>query len=163
MDLSLINPGDVIVSRFMFGIVPYQHWALASDKRCSKGYCYLISASERTGTVREEPAEDVIQGAPSYKADIVFKKSIPDVIEQARSQIDKWKYSLKDSNCEQFVNWAAGLGITSKQVVNGAALGVLGSTTTALLCEKPTWLKILGVGVACFALGVANTKAPEKK
>ncbi|EIF8196617.1 lecithin retinol acyltransferase family protein [Vibrio vulnificus] len=163
MDLSLINPGDVIVSRFTFGPVPYQHWALASDRRCPKGYCYLISASDRTGTVKEEPAEDVIQGAPSYKADIVFKNSIPEVIAQARGQIDRWKYSVNDRNCEQFVNWAAGLGITSKQVINGTALGVLGGTATALMSEKPTWLKILGVGVACFALGVANTKAPEKK
>lgn len=45
----------------------------------------------------------------------------------------------------------------------GIALGATGALATALLSEKPTWFKILGVAVACAGVGVASAKAVEKK
>ncbi|MCM0147188.1 lecithin retinol acyltransferase family protein [Photobacterium galatheae] len=163
MDFSTIKPGDVLVSNFTFGPFPYQHWSLVSDRKCPEGYYMLISASERTGTVREETVKLVTQGAQTYIADIRLQRPIEEVIANARKQIDIWKYSVTERNCEQFLNFVAGLGLTSGQVKAGAVFGAIGGTATALLSEKPTWFKILGMAVACAGVGVAASKATKKK
>ena len=163
MDFSTIKPGDVLVSNFSMGPFPYQHWALVSDRKCSDGFYMLISASERTGTVKEEKVGVVTQGAKTYLADINLPVPVGLAIQKARAQVDVWKYSVTDRNCEQFINFVLGLGITSKQVKTGVALGATGALATMLLSEKPTWFKILGVAVACAGVGVASAKAVEKK
>ncbi|MBF4353811.1 lecithin retinol acyltransferase family protein, partial [Vibrio anguillarum] len=119
-------------------------------------------ASERTGTVKEEKVGVVTQGAKTYLADINLPVPVELAIQNARAQVDVWKYSVTDRNCEQFINFVLGLGITSKQVKTGVALGATGALATVLLSEKPTWFKILGVAVACAGVGVASAKAVEK-
>jgi hypothetical protein len=57
MNTLEVQAGDVVVTTF--GMDP--HWSLVSDKFCSLGKNMLISATKRTGTVREEPWDDVTQ------------------------------------------------------------------------------------------------------
>lgn len=163
MDFNTLVPGDVLVTDFKFGPAPYQHWSLVSNMRCINGFYMLISASERTGTVREEAIETVIQGANTYKAGLKLLLPIEEVISNARELIDNWKYSVSSRNCQHFINLVAGLGLTSGQVKAGATLGVAGGVVTALLSDKPSWFKILGVAVAGAAIGVAASKAIPKK
>jgi hypothetical protein len=58
MNTLEVQAGDVVVTTFGMD----QHWSLVSDKFCSLGKNMLISATKRTGTVREEPWDDVTQG-----------------------------------------------------------------------------------------------------
>ncbi|RYU40131.1 hypothetical protein ERW49_19040 [Aliivibrio finisterrensis] len=163
MDFNSILPGDFLVTDFNFGPFPYQHWSLVSDKKCSNGYYMLISASERTKTVQEESVEIVTQGGNTYKANIIPNISVEEIILNAREQIGVWKYSVTDRNCQHFVNFVSGLGLTSEQVKVGMAAGIVGGLATTFLSEKPTWYKILGVAVACAGIGVAGSKATAKK
>ncbi|MBE8232449.1 MAG: hypothetical protein HAW67_01850 [Endozoicomonadaceae bacterium] len=163
MDFSEIRPGDILVSNFNFVLLPYQHWSLVSDRKCSNGYYMLISASERTGTVKEEPIKDVVQGATTYQADLIPQVHISSLLANAREQINVWSYSIADRNCQHFVNWVCGFGLTSGQVKTAAALSLIGGVTTALVSEKPTWFKILGVAVACGAIGVIASKVKPQK
>lgn len=52
----------------------------------------LISASERTVTVKEESVGVVTQGAKTYLADISLPVPVELAIQNARAQIDVWKY-----------------------------------------------------------------------
>ena len=98
MNYLEVNAGDVVVTQFDI----YQHWSIVSDQCCSLGKNMLISATKRTGTVQEEPWDDVTQGKQTYISDVSTEKSIPQVLSDARSQIGSWKYSLTDGNCEHF-------------------------------------------------------------
>ncbi|MCF6441060.1 hypothetical protein L1077_16610 [Pseudoalteromonas luteoviolacea] len=84
MNSQTVQPGDVVVSQF--GL--YQHWAVVSDMVCSQGKNMLISASKRTGTVKEEPWDTVTQGSHTYVAAIETEKSVIQILNDARSQID---------------------------------------------------------------------------
>lgn len=160
--MSTINlkSGDTVITDFS----SYQHWSIVSDRVDSQGTPFLISASKRTGTVKEEPWNDVVQGQPTKVA--IIEKKLPNdaILARAKTMIGKWQYAVISKNCEHFVNWASNEEITSKQVVYGA----IGFTTTAvlytLLAEKP---KLLGWGLLISAaaglLSVAAAKPASQE
>ncbi|MDF9401348.1 lecithin retinol acyltransferase family protein [Vibrio sp. 1180_3] len=159
MSIQNLTAGDIVVSNF--GV--YQHWSLVSDSFCEKGLPMLISATKRNGTVQEESWDVVTQGKHTYPAEVTYDRSVPEVLELARSQIGKWKYSLTDRNCEHFAKWATGLKVSSTQVVAGTAGAVLGAGLVGLCSENPKFAKFLGGAVALGGLAVLVTKAIEKK
>ncbi|HDY7489309.1 TPA: lecithin retinol acyltransferase family protein [Vibrio vulnificus] len=159
MSIQNLNPGDIVVSNF--GV--YQHWSLVSDSLCEKGLPMLISATQRNGTVQEESWEVVTKGKHTYPAKVTYDRPVPEVLELARSQIGKWKYSLTDRNCEHFAKWATGLKMSSTQVVAGATGAVLGASLVGLCSENPKFAKFLGGALALGGLAVLATKAVEKK
>lgn len=158
-DYTALVPGDILVSDFSFGPIDYQHWSLVSDRRCEQGIYMLISATERTGTVCEEPAHEVIQCANTYKALHKSLWPIPKSIELARSHIGKWDYSVTERNCQHFINLVTGLGLRSSQVYAGITSGLIGGVGTALLKKDASWFEILSVTVASIASGVVASKA----
>ena len=141
MKQMVVQPGDVVVTDFNFGPAPYQHWSLVSDRRCKKGRYMLISATDRTGTVREESWDVVTQGKKTYVTDIQFKISPSELLDRARSQIGLWDYSVRSKNCEHFIKWVGGLKVSSAQVINGVGAGIASVAAVAALAEKPTALK----------------------
>jgi hypothetical protein len=76
MNNLVVQTGDVVVTQF--GL--YQHWSVVSDRLCSLGKNMLISATKRTGTVQEEPWDDVTQGKHTYIAVSNTEKSIPQIL-----------------------------------------------------------------------------------
>lgn len=82
----------------------YWHKAI-SGPLAIDGKPRLISATSRTGTVIEEPWDDVVQGRPvrlisSPGSWVVGAK----IVEKARSLIGIWKYNVFTRNCEHFVS-----------------------------------------------------------
>lgn len=152
------NPGDVVVTNF----TGYQHWSLVSDKLCDLGKPFLISATKRNGTVREEPWDTVTHGKETYVADVSYARPVSEVLAMARSQIDQWRYSLTSNNCEHFVKWVAGLEVSSKQVVLGVSGAVVGATAVGLIAEKPTTAKLLGGALVLGGLAVLTSKADKR-
>lgn len=114
--------GDVLVTEFYIGPVCYQHYSLATDKRCEKGLNMLISASKRTSTVKEEPYDVVTQGNKTYPISVNSLLPASELVEKAREYIDVWKYSVSERNCEHFINLITGGKLSSSQV-NSAILG----------------------------------------
>ncbi len=159
MNSLIVQAGDVVVTQF--GI--YQHWSLVSDRFCSLGKNMLISATKRTGTVQEEPWDDVTQGKHTYVAISNTEKSIPQILSDARSQIGSWAYSLTDNNCEHFVKWSSGLKVSSSQVTAGVGGLAVGGLAVAVLAENPKAIKIVGGAVLLGGLAVMISKAVEKK
>ena len=153
------KPGDIVVTDF----TGYQHWSLVSDKLCDLGKPFLISATKRNGTVREEPWDTVTHGKETYVADVSYLRPVSEVLVMARSQIGQWRYSLTSNNCEHFVKWVAGLEVSSKQVVSGVAGALVGATAVGLIAEKPTTAKFLGGALLLGGLAVIASKASEKK
>ncbi len=158
MEELAVKPGDVVVTSF--GV--YQHWSLVSDRLCSAGKPMLISATQRNGTVREEPWDVVTQGETTYVADVTSSKPLQQILADARSQIGKWSYSITSKNCEHFVKWASGLQVTSKQVVAGVGGATAGVALVGLLSENPKPIKFLGGALFVGGLAVAATRAAKK-
>lgn len=154
-----VKPGDVVVTDFG----AYQHWSIVTDRLCEFGRNMLISATKRNGTVREEAWHVVTQGKNTYIADVQVTISPQDLLAKARSVIGKWNYSVLERNCEHFVKWAAGLKITSRQVVSGVAGGVAGGALVAAISEEPKLLPILGGGLLVAGIAVWAAKASEKR
>lgn len=159
MNNLVVQAGDVVVTQF--GI--YQHWSVVSDRFCSLGKNMLISATKRTGTVQEEPWDDVTQGKHTYVAVTNTEKSIPQILSDARSQIGNWAYSLTDNNCEHFVKWSSGLQVSSSQVQAGVGGLIVGGVAIATLAENPKVMKIVGGGVLLGGIAVMLSKAFENK
>lgn len=159
MNNIAVQAGDVVVTDF--GL--YQHWSIVSDRLCSLGKNMLISATKRTGTVKEEPWDDVTSGKNTYVAEVETDKSVPEMLTNARSQIGAWDYSVTGNNCEHFVKWSTGLKVTSKQVTSGVVGAVAGGVAVAAIAENPNLTKILGVAVVVGGLAVLASKALEKK
>lgn len=159
MNNLVVKPGDVVVTQFGF----YQHWSLVSDRVCVLGKNMLISATKRTGTVREEPWDEVTQGKHTYVAVSNTNKSIYHILSDARSQIGKWVYSVTDNNCEHFVKWSSGLKVSSTQVKAGVGGAIAGGVAVVALAEKPKTVKILGGAALIAGLAVLATKAAEEK
>lgn len=155
---AIAKPGDFIVSTFS----TYQHWSIVSDKLCSEGKLMLISATKRTGTVKEEPWDRVVNGQPTKVVADTPILSPENILQRARSQIGVWKYSVTSKNCEHFVNWAGNEKISSKQVF----YTITGATTLAAiyaLVEKNPklfWV-LLAVGVGGF-LGLFLSRPTTK-
>lgn len=154
-----VKPGDVVVSQF--GV--YQHWSIVSDRICSMGRNLLISATERTGTVKEETWDTVTQGKHTYVAELNSDKSVDQILFDARSQVGAWSYSVMERNCEHFVKWASGLKVSSRQVKGGAGGAIVGGVAVAALSKNPNAIKILGGAVLLAGLVVWAVKATEKK
>lgn len=152
------KPGDVVVTNF--GI--YQHWSIVSDKLCSLGKPYLISATKRNGTVHEEPWDAVTQGEETYVADVSYSRSASEVLAKARSQVNQWRYSVGTNNCEHFAKWATGLEVSSRQVVAGVTGAAVGAAAVGLIAEKPTTAKFLGSAMLLGGLAVFASKASKK-
>ncbi|MBB1315762.1 MULTISPECIES: lecithin retinol acyltransferase family protein [Aliivibrio] len=153
-----VKPGDVLVSDF--GV--YQHWSIVTDKVCTKGTPLLISATQRNGTVQEEPWHDVTQGKKTYVTNAKFSKPISEVLSDARSQIGLWPYSVTSKNCEHFVKWATGLKVTSTQVTAGVVGAGAGIALVGLCSENPKFAKFLGWSILLGGLAVLGAKAVEK-
>ncbi|EDM65064.1 H-REV 107-related protein [Moritella sp. PE36] len=159
MNNLVVEAGDVVVTQF--GL--YQHWSVASDRLCSLGKNMLISATKRTGTVQEEPWDDVTQGKHTYVAVSDTEKSIVQILSDARSQIGTWKYSLTDNNCEHFVKWSSGLKVSSSQIKAGVGGLAIGGVAVVALAENPRAMKIVGGAVLLGGIAVMLAKAVEKK
>lgn len=154
-----VSPGDIVVSDFGM----YQHWSIVSDATCQKGLPMLISATQRNGTVKEEPWDVVTGGKRTYVADATLQRDRKEVLTLARSEVGTWVYSVTSRNCEHFVKWAAGLQVTSKQVNAGMAGAVGGALLVGMLSEKPTMAKFLGGAILLGGLAVASARALEKR
>ncbi|CAH8206859.1 lecithin retinol acyltransferase family protein [Vibrio aestuarianus] len=159
MKTITVKAGDIVVSDF--GI--YQHWSLVSDTFCEKGLPMLISATKRNGTVKEEPWHVVTQGKHTYPVKDTYERSVNEVLELARSQIDTWKYSLSERNCEHFTKWATGIKVSSTQVVAGVSGAALGASLVGLCSENPKFAKFLGGALLVGGLAVLGAKAIERK
>ena len=158
MNNLAVQAGDVVVTQF--GV--YQHWSLVSDRLCSLGKNMLISATKRTGTVQEEPWDDVTEGKHTYVAVSNTNKSTSQILSDARSQIGNWVYSAKDNNCEHFVKWSSGLKVSSSQVNAGIGGAAVGAVAVAALAENPKAMKIVGGAVLLGGLAVMLSKAAKK-
>ncbi|KEI70152.1 lecithin retinol acyltransferase family protein [Endozoicomonas elysicola] len=158
MKSLLVNPGDVVVTDF--GI--YQHWSFVSDTVCSRGKPMLISATKRNGTVKEETWDTVTQGKNTYITKVQKVKAPSEILNTARSQIGKWKYSVESNNCEHFVKWASGLEVTSAQVVNTSAGLITGAVLVGVVAENPKFVHFLGGALLVAGIFLALTRASEK-
>jgi hypothetical protein len=159
MNSIVVKAGDLVVTQF--GV--YQHWSLVSDRVCSLGKNMLISATKRTGTVQEEPWDDVTQGKHTYVAVSNSEKSISQTLQDARTQIGKWVYSVTDNNCEHFVKWSSGLKVSSTQVKSSIGGAAVGAVAVATLSETPKAMKILGGAVLLGGVALMLSKAVENK
>ena len=159
MEGLAVTPGDVVVTDF--GI--YQHWSLVTDAICEKGKPMLLSATKRNGTVKEEPWDIVTQGKTTYIVKIQRKKGTPDILQVARSQVGKWKYSVESGNCEHFIKWVSGLEVTSTQVTNTAIGAATGALVVGLVAENPKFIHFLGGALFVGGVALALTRATEKQ
>ncbi|OED55747.1 hypothetical protein BEI46_09585 [Aliivibrio fischeri] len=150
MNMLEVAPGDLIKSNFG----SYDHWSIVSDSLCENGKFKLISATKRNGTVKEEEWDVVVNGKYTVVSNVESKYSPDEIIANARSQIDSWKYSLLNSNCEDFVYWASGVNISSKQVVGSVTGAAIGTATVAFCADKPTSSKLFFGGVIGLFLGL---------
>ncbi|WP_067514981.1 lecithin retinol acyltransferase family protein [Endozoicomonas ascidiicola] len=158
MESLLVSLGDVVVTDF--GI--YQHWSFVSDAFCSRGKPMLISATKRTGTVKEETWDSVTQGKNTYITKIEKIKANSEILKAARSQIEKWIYSVDSNNCEHFVKWASGLDVTSTQVVNTTAGLITGAALVGVVAENPKFVHFVGGALLVGGIFLALTRAAEK-
>lgn len=134
---TLFNPGDII----SLNCITYNHYAVISDRMGPDFKPMLISASSRTGTVREEVWSNVIANEKIKRHPRPHFIEPNLVLANARSQIGRWTYHLANRNCEHFVNWCSGLGLKSRQVKWGASLGVAATLATFFLTEDKRALK----------------------
>ena len=123
----------------------------------------LISATKRTGTVKEEAWDDVTNGKYTYVANIDTDRTVSDILANARSQIGSWNYSVTENNCEHFAKWSNGLEVTSKQVTSGVVGAAVGGAIVASVAEKPTTMKVFGGALFAATLAVLGSKVSEKK
>lgn len=151
---SNLRPGELILT----SMGNYEHKSIVSDQRCAAGKLMLISATKRTGTVREEPYDIVIMGRKTGYAQQQSDFPAHVVLENARSQIGKWQYQVLTQNCEAFVNWASGLTVTSRQVngvLSGAAISV---SATRMIAKNPSPFTYVFMAFVGGAMGLASTQ-----
>ncbi|WP_298906106.1 lecithin retinol acyltransferase family protein [uncultured Aliiroseovarius sp.] len=149
--------GDVVVT----DMGAYQHYSVVSDRRCAAGKLMLISATQRNGTVREEPYDIVAGKRNTYVVQTENKRPVSEVLKLAREQIDSWKYCASSNNCEHFKNYVLGLEVTSRQVTAAVGGSIIGATVVASLANAPNTLKLfLGASLgAVIALYTAKATA----
>ncbi|MDD1794794.1 lecithin retinol acyltransferase family protein [Enterovibrio makurazakiensis] len=158
MNTLSVKPGDIVATDF--GL--YEHWSIVTDKLCDQGLYMLISATKRNGTVIEEPWNVVTQGKKTIVSNVSSLNTIDEMLQKARTQIGRWKYSVTDNNCEHFVTWASGAKVTSNQLASGLTGGTVGAGLVAACSENPTALKLLGGFVLGVGIGVAASKITNK-
>ncbi len=148
------NPGDVLA----IDCGAYTHYAIISDQYGPDSKPMLISASKRTGTVREEIWSSVITNEKIKFQPKLRAVSAVSVLSRARSQVGCWSYSLLNRNCEHFVNWCSGLGINSNQIKWGTGLGIGAALAMYTFTDNQRVLKA-GAGLLVgTAIGVALSK-----
>ncbi|PSV11671.1 hypothetical protein C0W59_19255 [Photobacterium kishitanii] len=158
MNMQSIKAGDIVVSDFDL----YEHYSVVSDEISTDGKPLLISATQRHGTVKEETWDVATQGKDTFLANKQSNLSVAEILNNARSQIDKWHYSVISSNCEHFSNWCLGLKVSSTQIV-GASVGAVGGALLVKCCvEDPKPLDYLFGVVTLGFLGVSCSKAQPK-
>lgn len=122
MTSATLKAGDLV----KIGWRAYCHYAIVSD-RIHDGKPMLISLSRRTGTVAEEPWDEVVRGRRVKPSRLRPRLSADQVLQRARNQIGRRRYALLTSNCEHFARESVGLSSTSGQVrgATGTGLSVL--------------------------------------
>ena len=149
-----LQPGQLILTSFG----NYEHMSIVSDCRCNDGKPMLISATARTGTVKEEPYDTVVNGRKTGLAPQQPTLPLHQVLLNARSKIGKWRYGFATRNCEVFACWAAGLKITSRQI-NGTLCGAaFALTTVKIVSEKPNLPLLALAGIFGGVIGLASTQ-----
>lgn len=152
-------PGDVVVTSFG----AYQHYSLVSDRVCETGKPYLISATARTKTVKEEPWDQVTSGKKTYVVETQLSQAPALLLEHARQYVNCWRYSVTNNNCEHFINLITNGQATSSQVKSGVAGAAVGVGLVGVLSENPTPMKLLGAAVLCAGIAVVGSKAKPKR
>ena len=156
--MQSIKAGDIVVSDFDL----YEHYSVVSDEISTDGKPFLISATKRNGTVKEEPWDIATQGKYTYPSDKKSNLSAAEILSNARSQIGKWSYSLIDSNCEHFSNWCLGLKVSSTQIVGASAGAVSGVLLVKCCADNPKPLDYILAGFAGILIGLSCSKAQPK-
>lgn len=159
MNRIKVNPGDVVATDFG----PYQHLSLVSDKQCKDGMPMLISATKRTGTVKEETWAKTTENKHTYVVDKPSTKEVENILYDARSRINVWKYFLSSRNCEHFVNWSLGLKMESVQVTNTIVAAFVGLAFSVLISKKHSLLKHTLTAASMAGLALVSTKASKKE
>ena len=157
-----INAGDLVASDF--GL--YQHLSIVSDHCSENGLPMLISATSRTGTVKEEDWHTVTRNKHTYITQTDSPYSVEKRLALARAQINNWEYSLFGSNCENFARgiMSGGNPVSSAQVMAAtvgvaAAALIVGANSSNAPKTAIGFLTLLTVSVAAF---VYLAKADEK-
>lgn len=101
----------------------YHHYAIVSD-RMHGDKPMLISLSYRTGTVAEEPWDEVVRGRNVRPSNLGSELTANQVLARARAQIGSKRYNLLKSNCEHFVRDVLGLPARSQQIETAAGVGI---------------------------------------
>ena len=158
MKKLIVKAGDVVVTEMGF----YQHWSIVTGEVCPNGTPMLISATQRNGTVLEEPWQIVTHGKETYVVDFARPQTTPQFLARARSKIGEWPYSVSSMNCEKFVKWAAGLQPTSRQVTSGIGAAAVATAVTITVSKNPSAYKILGIAALAGGIGVLAARAPKK-
>lgn len=149
-----LRPGDLIVT----SMGSYEHYSIVSDRRCPLGKPKLISARAETRSVHEEPYDDVVRGNKTGRPRWQPELPAHVILENARSQIGKWRYNYVTQNCETFANWACGLKPGSRQV-GGVLVGIAISLgATKMMANNPRPSACLAV--ACIG-GLAGLSATQ--
>ena len=156
--VNSFKPGDVVVTDFG----SFQHWSIVTDRKCKQSKPMLISATKRNGTVKEEPWDVVTQGKNTYVADVTYTKPLLNILKDARSQIDIWKYSIFNDNCEHFVNSVIGLNISSTQIKALFVGGTAGAFLVNQIAKEPTKMKQACGAAILGAMAVSAVRAKEK-
>lgn len=159
MNIFSLKPGSLVVTNF--GV--YQHWSIVSDRIDNNKKPYLISASRRTGTVKEELWDTVTQGNKTEVVTSSEKLNTKAILSRAKAKIDSWKYDVIARNCEHFVNWVAYEELTSKQVTSASVGFVSGVTLYSMLTKTSRLSLALTIGVGLGALAVYFTKPSSRK
>ncbi|WP_120632621.1 lecithin retinol acyltransferase family protein [Ruegeria sp. EL01] len=149
-----LRPGDLIVTSMR----SYEHYSIVSDRRCPLGKLMLISARAETRTVGEECYDDVVRGRRTGLARSQSELPAYVILENARSQIGKWRYNYLIRNCEAFANWACGLKPTSRQV-GGVVSGIVISLgATKLIAKNPSLSACLAMACVGGLIGLTATQ-----
>ena len=105
------------------GCLGYDHYAIVSD-RMAGDRPMLISLSYRTGTVAEEPWDQVVRGRKVTPSRLRPVLPPDEVIARARAAVGQRRYNLVTSNCEHFVHESLGLRARSRQIEGAASAGL---------------------------------------
>jgi len=84
---------------------------------------------------------------------VSYPHTAQDAILSARSQINKWAYSITSNNCEHFVKWVTGKEVTSLQVKASVGATLVGGALAAKLLKESTPAKVFGIAALSGGCG----------
>lgn len=116
---NVYEPGTPV----KIGCLGYDHYAIVSD-RIADDQPMLISLSYRTGTVAEEPWDEVVRERKVTPSRLRPVLTPEEVVQRARAAIGQRRYNLITSNCEHFVHESLGLRARSRQIEGAASAGL---------------------------------------